>query len=311
MVVFEVSNTIYVLAFRASLTDNDNIDFLGKFSFPKEEQMTEQDIITRATAVRSEFDSQSAYSAIAAKHEEYKGLEAQSQEVVQLGDFLRISYVIKKDDYLNRFLISGSPAGQYEVIEECRLEKVKEVHTETKVIVTGETVMSTNDVDKVVKEDKAAKQVIEEIKHKVEELKEGTPVNVQVTDYDKKTEYVVAFETKPTETEEKKIEEVSVVHDKVTHKNDIVAVEPVAVEKEEPVKEGEPAPVKVAQEHIPEEKFTVVTEQTPEVSSELQEAIKKISEEVRASEKIPEKEMQVKEVLVREHEEPTKTEKVQ
>ena len=59
---------------------------------------------------------------------------------------------------------------------------------------------------------------------------------------------------------------------------------------------------------MPEEKFTVVDEHAP---IQVQEAIKKIAEEVRVSEHITEKEMQVKEVLIREHDEPTKVEKVQ
>lgn len=59
---------------------------------------------------------------------------------------------------------------------------------------------------------------------------------------------------------------------------------------------------------MPEEKFTVVDEHAP---TQLQEAIKKIAEEVRVSEHITDKEMQVKEVLIREHDEPTKVEKVQ
>lgn len=229
VLIFEVASTIYVLAFRASLPHDDSLSFLGKFSFPKEESMTEQDIIAKATAVRLSFDSEAAFNAITSKHDDYTGLKAQSEEAVQLGDYLRISYVINKEGFLNRFLISGSAAGQYEIIEECRLEKVKETHTETKVTVTGETLISTNDVEKVVKEDKTAKEVIDSIKREVSELKESTPVNVQMTDYDKKTEYVVSFETKVSE-EETKTEEVSVVHDKVSHHTDIVAVEPV-VEK--------------------------------------------------------------------------------
>ena len=226
VLIFEVSGTIHVLSFRSSLADG-SLTFLGKFSFAKDKSMTEQEIITKATAVRLSFDSEAAFGAITTKNTDYTGLKAQSEEAVQLGDFLRITYVVDKDGYLNRFLVSGSAAGQYEVIEECRLEKVKETHTETKVTVTGETLISTNDVEKVVKEDKTAKEVIESIKREVTELKESTPVNVQMADYEKKAEYIVCFETKGDDTKETKIEEVLVVHDKVTHHTEIIAVDSV------------------------------------------------------------------------------------
>lgn len=161
MLIFEISGTVYVLAFRETLASEDSdLEFLGKFSFPKKESMTEEQIIELATAPRSPYDSESATGAVVAKHTDYSTLKPESQEDKQLGDFHRITLLYKKDGFLNRFLISGSPAGQYEIIEECRLEKVEEVveevFTETKVTVTGETVLITNDVEKV-KEDTTAK----------------------------------------------------------------------------------------------------------------------------------------------------------
>ena len=152
------------------------------------------------------------------------------------------------------------------------------------------------------------------------ELKESTPINVQMADYEKKTEYVVSFETKGDDAKETKTEEVSVVHDKVTHHTEIIAVEPVVEQQptETETKEGHKEhkehkdhKSEESHEYVPEEKFTVVDEHAPEVPIQVHEAIKKIAEEVRVSEHIPEKEMQVKEVLIREHDENTKVEKVQ
>lgn len=146
------------------------------------------------------------------------------------------------------------------------------------------------------------------------ELKESTPINVQMADYEKKTEYVVSFETKGDDAKETKTEEVSVVHDKVTHHTEIIAVEPVVEQQptETETKEGHKEhKSEESHEYVPEEKFTVVDERAPEVPTQVHEAIKKIAEEVRVSEHIPEKEMQVKEVLIREHDENTKVEKVQ
>ena len=137
------------------------------------------------------------------------------------------------DGFRNRFLIGGAPSGEYEIIEECRLEKVKEVYTETKVTVTGETTMSTNDIVKVIKEDQTAKEVIENIKREVVEVKEQEPVNIVMTDYEKKTEYVVNFELH-SEKEPVTQQQVVVVHDKVTHNNEVVAVEEVKKEPEAP-----------------------------------------------------------------------------
>lgn len=180
--------------------------------------------------------------------------------------------------------------------------------------------------------------MIENIKHEVTELKESTPVNIKVTDYEEKTEYVVQFETKtvekveqtpeqvkagePEKTHEVTVtEEVSVVHDKVKHTNDIIAVEvlpePVKpAEPIEPLEKGKEKPVEtvepvVVQPAIPEEKFVVVEEKSPEVTQQLHEAIKQITEEVRTTEHIPQKFLEVKETLIREHSEETKVEKIQ
>lgn len=55
-------------------------------------------------------------------------------------------------------------------------------------------------------------------------MKDNTPVQVQRTDYKETIEYVVKLEKEPVD-EVKTVEKVVVIHDKVTHNNEIMAVE--------------------------------------------------------------------------------------
>lgn len=160
--------------------------------------MTEQDIISKATTLRSQLNEGLSWEAITNLHPNYASVKADIVESKQLGDSIRTSYVFVADGFLNRILVGGEPNGKYEVIEECRLEKVKPTITETKVTLTGETQVFSNDVEKIVKEDTTAKEVIEDIKREVKELAESVPVSVKITEFDKKTEYVVNLEIAPT-----------------------------------------------------------------------------------------------------------------
>ena len=175
---------IYVFAFRLN-RDQDSFDYLGKYSFAKEDTMTEKDIISKATQVRGSFDEEKALNSIVSLHEDYAGLKPSSVSLTQLGEEVRGSIVIVNNDYLNRFLVATSSSGssKYKVIEECQIEKIKPIQTETKVTVTGETSIITNDIEKIIKEDKTAKEVIQNIKREVPEMKENKPVEVQRTDY--------------------------------------------------------------------------------------------------------------------------------
>lgn len=66
--------------------------------------------------------------------------------------------------------------------------------------------------------------MIQNIKREVPEMKDNTPVQVQRTDYKETIEYVVTLEKEPVD-EVKTVEKVVVIHDKVTHNNEIMAVE--------------------------------------------------------------------------------------
>lgn len=160
VLILESNNVIYVFAFRL-IKDQEKFDYLGKHSFTKEDGMTEKDIISKATEVRSPFDQEKALASIVNLHESYAGLKPSSVSLTQLGDEVRGSIVIINNDYLNRFLVatkSGSSStsensenSKYKVIEECQIEKIKSTHTETKVTVTGETSVLTNDIEKLIK----------------------------------------------------------------------------------------------------------------------------------------------------------------
>ena len=201
-----------MFAFRFN-KDENKFDFLGKYSFTKEEGMTEQALIEKATALRSPFDQTAALGAITALHSSYEGLAPSSVSLTQLGDEVRGSIVILKDDSLNRFLVATSASSssesstespKYKVIEECIIEKIKPTHTETKVTVTGEKMSITNDIEKIVKEDKVVKELINSVKKDHPENKEDKPILVQTVEYEKKSEYVLHFEKEPTpETEDK------------------------------------------------------------------------------------------------------------
>lgn len=67
--------------------------------------------------------------------------------------------------------------------------------------------------------------MIQNIKREVPETKDNTPVQVQRTDYKETIEYVVTLEKEQPAGEVKTVEKVVVIHDKVTHNNDIMAVE--------------------------------------------------------------------------------------
>lgn len=217
LVVYESEGTIFVFAFRSAVANDEDVTFLGKFSFSRD-ALTDKQVLEKATAVRSAYKEESALSAIVEKHSSYAGLAPEQTEVKQLGDYTRAAFVFTVDGFRNRFLVDGSPAGAYEIIEECRLEKTKDVYTETKVSVTGETSVATNDVVRVVKEDQTAKEVVENIKREVPQVQQQEPVAIKITDYEKKTEYVVNFE-QASEEETLTKQEVLVVHDKVSHNN--------------------------------------------------------------------------------------------
>ncbi len=227
ILIYEFGTSIFTFAFRLPLTagheQEPEIEFLGKFSFPKESSMTTKAIIEKATAPRTTFDTQAALSAIVAAHGSYNGLKPISQEVTQMGDFLRGSLVFNVDSNVNRFLVSGSPAGQYDIIEECLLEETKEVQTEIIETVTNQVVVVTTDVENAIKQDATTKEVVSEVISKVTELKESEPTKIAVTEFTDKTEYVVEFSK--TVNEEVVSQQVTVVHDKVEQTNEIIGVE--------------------------------------------------------------------------------------
>jgi len=108
------------------------------------------------------------------------------------------------------------------------------------------------------------------------------------------------------------VEEVTVVHDKVEHNNQIIAVEPVEQkpehkQEEKPENERQPEKLEKALPEtpapVPEEKFVVVQGVTEEVPQVVHEAISRITEEVRAIESVPVEQIKVVEVLVRKHDE--------
>ncbi len=88
--------------------------------------------------------------------------------------------------------------------------------------------MITNDIQKVTKNDETVKEVIQNVQREVVEVKEAEPVQIKTTEFEKTTEYVVKFESPAATPEEKPvIQEVTIIHDKVDHSNNVVAVEKV------------------------------------------------------------------------------------
>lgn len=182
ILIYELGTSVFTFAFRAALVGEEPaVEFLGKFSFPKESSMTMKEIISKATAPRSTFDIQSALSAIVAKHSSYEGLKPVSQEISQVGDFLRGALIFVVNKNVNRFLVSGSLAGQYDLIEECLLEETKEVHTEVIETVTEQVVVVTTDVQNAIEKDTTTREVISEVVNKVSELKESEPTKITTT----------------------------------------------------------------------------------------------------------------------------------
>lgn len=296
LVVYESEGTVFAFAFRSAVSADEDAAFLGKTSFARV-AMSDKEVVEKATALRSTYSHENALAAIVSKHSSYAGLVPEQTEVKQLGDFTRAAFVFTVDGFRNRFLVGGAPSGSYEIIEECRLEKSKEVYTETKVSVTGETSIATNDVVRVVKEDQTAKEVIENIRREVAEVRAQEPTAIKITDYEKKIEFVVDFE-KLSEEQTLTRQEVLVVHDKVSHNNEVVSVEQVRRTET------------TAQEPVPE-KFVVVAGVTAEVPKQVHEAISVVTEHVRQSENAAPEEIVVRQTLVREHAEPSKVEKVQ
>lgn len=162
--------------------------------------MSNQDILEKSTLLKPEtnFEENVAWKVITDLHPSYVTLKPESVDVKQLGDYVRASFVFVSDGFSNRVIIEKSPAGTYDIIEECRLEPIERTETVTKVTTTGQTEMITNDIEKVTKNDETIKEVINNVQREVVEVKESEPVEIKATEFEKSTEYVVKFESVTT-----------------------------------------------------------------------------------------------------------------
>lgn len=104
-----------VMAFR--INENNQMKPLGKSTFAVDYSVRDEDILKRATQLSSElqqlFDQSQAWKTVTARHAVYEGVKPRSVEVRQIGNSVRVSFVISDNEYASRVMVSREPSGQY------------------------------------------------------------------------------------------------------------------------------------------------------------------------------------------------------